>query len=468
MATTSIVMVVWNQLEFLKQAIESLDEHTTKEEYRLVVVDNASNKETHDYLQELYDDGVIDSLITNEKNLGYIVAANQGYREAKEKYNLPYVTWVSTDILFNKNWLEKFIQTFNSNEKIGAVGPISNYVAGLQSIQHNVYGIRKEETKLLIGFFIMIKDSVVQEIGPLDESFGMGGADDLDYSIRIRKAGYKLYINREVYIHHYGSKSLLASLDNSIDKYNAWCREHDQKFMKKWSVEEFNDFFNVGERLRVTVAVPMNSDFVHRKFSRSLMALSKPGHWDYTDCPRITVHEARNLLVQQALKWNATHLLFIDDDMVFPPAAAEKLIDLDKDIVCALAYQRRPKFLPCIYTIKPDENGIMQINHIEDAENTGVIEIDACGSAFILIKTEVFKKLELPWYTWGDKTLGVYEDKGGLGEDIGFCVKAKRAGFRVFCDTDLIINHLGDNPEINDKTYKEYKETGKISLIYGG
>jgi GT2 family glycosyltransferase len=468
MAITSIVMVVWNQLEFVKQAIESLDEHTTREEYRLVVVDNNSNMETRIYLQEMFDEGVIDELITNKKNLGYIVAANQGYKLAKERYNLPYVTWVSTDILFNKYWLEKFIQTFNSNEKIGAVGPISNYVAGLQSIQHNLYGIKKEETKLLIGFFIMIKDSVIQEIGPLDESFGMGGADDLDYSIRIRNAGYKLYINREVYIHHYGSKSLLAALGNSQEKYSEWCVEHDQKFMKKWGVEIFNDFFNVGERLRVTLAVPMNSDFVHRKFARSLMALSKPGHWDYTDCPRLTIHEARNLLAQQAMKWNATHIMFVDDDMVFPAGAAEKLIEADKDIICGLAYQRRPKFLPCIYTIKPDKDGIVQIETIEGVERTGLIEIDACGGAFVLIKTEVLKKIEFPWYTWGDKSLGIYVDKGGLGEDIGFCVKAKRAGFKIWCDTDLIINHLGDAPEINDNSYREYKESGKISLIYTG
>jgi GT2 family glycosyltransferase len=468
MEKTAIIMVAWNQLEYIKQVVKTLDECTERDQYKFVVVDNASDCDTVTYLQEMYDDGVIDVLITNDINTGYIVAANQGYKVAKETYNLPYTTWVGSDILFQKDWLPKFLQIFENNDKIGAVGPISNYVAGLQAIQHNVYGIKKEETKLLIGFFITIKDEVIQKIGPLDESFGMGGADDLDYSVRIREAGYKLYINREVFIYHYGSKSLMAKFEGSVEQYNDWCRVHDKKFMDKWGVEKFNEFFEIGERLRITLAIPMNSDLVHRKFARSLVTLLKPGTWDYVDCPRLNIDEARNKLGEQALKWNATHVLFIDDDMVFQADAAQRLIDADKDIICGLAYQRRPKFLPCIYTIVENENGSKQMMAIEGAANHGLVEIDACGSAFILIKTEVLKKLKFPWYTWGDKTLGVCEDIGGVGEDIGFCLKAKKEGFKVWCDTDLTIKHLGDAPEIDEKTYKEYKETGKISLCYEG
>jgi GT2 family glycosyltransferase len=92
---------------------------------------------------------------------------------------------------------------------IGAVGPISNFVMGLQNADYNKAILLQEHyTKFLIGFFMMIKREAVEKVGLLDECFGLGGNDDLDYSIRLRQAGYKLKILRNVFIQHKGFASL--------------------------------------------------------------------------------------------------------------------------------------------------------------------------------------------------------------------------------------------------------------------
>jgi GT2 family glycosyltransferase len=64
------------------------------------------------------------------------------------------------------------------------------------------------ETTLLVGFFVATKTQVLHKVGLLDERFGWGGNDDLDLSIRIRRAGWKLLINRKAFVFHYGSRTL--------------------------------------------------------------------------------------------------------------------------------------------------------------------------------------------------------------------------------------------------------------------
>jgi O-antigen biosynthesis protein len=94
----------------------------------------------------------------------------------------------------------------------------------------------------------MIKKSVVDQIGKMDEIFGMGGNDDLDWSIAIRKAGYNLKVLRDVFIHHEGFQSL-GMVFKDYKEIEDITRP---LLIKKWGNDTVEELFKVDENFLVT------------------------------------------------------------------------------------------------------------------------------------------------------------------------------------------------------------------------
>ena len=101
----------------------------------------------------------------------------------------------------------------------------------------------------------------------------------------------------------------------------------------------------------------------------------------------------RNLIIKEALEQKCSHILFIDDDMAFPPNALMKLLAHDKDYVSGLFLKRVYPHLPIIFT---QEDGKDVRRHLIDGES-GLIEVAATGFGFTLVKTIVFSYLEEPF-----------------------------------------------------------------------
>lgn len=146
---------------------------------------------------------------------------------------------------------------------------------------------------------------------------------------------------------------------------------------------------------------------------------------------------SRVWLAKQAIEYGATHVLYVDSDMFFPPigpnneSPIKRLVDNDKDIVGA-PYNFRS--VNTRNTAKPkDEN-----QKVEDMEE--LFKCSTMGTGFLMIKTEVFKKLPEPWFQFGRGEDGelVY------GEDTWFCHLAQEAGYDVWADPKLGVKHIGD------------------------
>ncbi len=149
----------------------------------------------------------------------------------------------------------------------------------------------------------------------------------------------------------------------------------------------------------------------------------------------------RNRLVRSALEMNATHLMFVDADHTFLPSAIQKLIDADKDIIAA-PYNNRPvpgKTLP-ISTIKLTDPDLSEKSDepVHTEYPAQLFKLFAAATGFMLIKTDVFRKMKSPWFVDG-------EDENGecFTEDIEFCRKAHLAGFDVWVNPQIKIGHIG-------------------------
>lgn len=137
-----------------------------------------------------------------------------------------------------------------------------------------------------------------------------------------------------------------------------------------------------------------------------------------------------NNAVQEAFKLGLDWIFIIDDDQILPPDTLLKLLAHDKDICVVNLLYRTPPFNPYLYE-SSDETGAAKGMCLE--ERSGLVEVAACGTGGILIKTKVFEKLEQPYFTH-DNVLATY--------DLYFCMKAKQAGFQIYCDLNAPSGHI--------------------------
>lgn len=237
---TSIVILTYNQLSVTKQCIESIFKNTNINDIELIIVDNGSTDGTVEYLKNQNNI----TTIFNVVNLGFAAGCNQGLKISTGDA----VLFLNNDTVVTKNWLQPMINLLFSNEKIGMVGCVSNYVSGAQQVPvsyNDLSGLEDFAVKYceehagehkqvfrLVGFCLMIKKSLLDEIGGFDERFKYGSFEDDDLCLRALLQGYSLHIAYDSFIHHIGHSTFKANDDIDI---NALYRENYQRFIHKWN-----------------------------------------------------------------------------------------------------------------------------------------------------------------------------------------------------------------------------------------
>jgi GT2 family glycosyltransferase/tetratricopeptide (TPR) repeat protein len=241
---TSIIIVTFNQLDYTRQCVESI-RRLTDEPYELIFVDNGSSDETAAYLEALPGARVI----RNAENRGFPAAANQGIAAAAGAQLL----LLNNDTIATTGWLRRLLAPLHGDPKIGLAGPCSNFVGSEQQVEASydspagLDGFAWEwgkahdrelvDTHRLIGFCLLIRRAVVDAIGLLDERFGIGCFEDDDYCLRAIRAGFRVVIARDAFVHHYGGRTFLGT---GIDLAGL-LRENERRFREKWRPELAGD-----------------------------------------------------------------------------------------------------------------------------------------------------------------------------------------------------------------------------------
>jgi hypothetical protein len=177
------------------------------------VVDNYSIDNT----VEICTSHPLVKLIRLERNMGFTVANNLAIRKSKN----PFVVLLNADVFVEHDWIEKLQSHFTDG--IGAVGPKSNFAANEQSLTYlqRLYGadstVRHRKTRLLLNFCAMYRRVIFDKVGYLDENLFLGN-DDLDFSLRIREAGFELVIALDTYVHHLGHHTFSSVPKPELDR----------------------------------------------------------------------------------------------------------------------------------------------------------------------------------------------------------------------------------------------------------
>lgn len=190
--------------------------------------------------------------------------------------------------------------------------------------------------------------------------------------------------------------------------------------------------------MKVLIGMPALSS-IPTKTVASLMLMNKPKDSRTTIVSNSLVYDARNSLCQEAVKDGFDYLLFIDSDMTFPPDVIERLVNVNADIATGVCYGRRFPHGPVVYKdVKPrtlfHDSSAEPFTEIPD----GIFEVKACGMAMCLIKVDVVKALCKHYRNTP------FEPSKNMGEDLTFCYRARKMGFKIMADSSFEVGHIGE------------------------
>ncbi len=243
----SIVIVNYNVKHFLEQCLNSVQRATIHLDSEVIVVDNNSVDGSVQMVRSKFPDV---KLIANKENTGFSKANNQAIRDSFGEY----VLLLNPDTVVEEDTLEKVVQFMDDHPDAGGLGVkmfdgkgkfLPESKRGLPTPHvafHKIFGIsallpkskrfgkyhlsyldrdKNHEIDILSGAFMLMRKSVLNQVGLLDESFFMYG-EDIDLSYRIQKAGYKNYYFAGTQIIHYkGESTKKGSVNYVFIFYNA-------------------------------------------------------------------------------------------------------------------------------------------------------------------------------------------------------------------------------------------------------
>ena len=240
----SIIIVTYNNLNLTKKCINSILERTAYPNYEIIIVDNASSDETSKYLEELEKKYTNVKIKLNKENLGFASGNNQGIKMAEGEY---YIL-LNNDTIVTRGWITGLIKHFE-DKKVGMVGSVTNSIGNEAEIEVDYedetgidefalnyttkhYNEIYEDIKVLAMYCAVLKKEIVDKIGLLDENYERGMFEDDDYSMALKKAGYKIICAEDVFIHHFWRASF-KKINNK--EYKRIFEKNKKYYEEKWN-----------------------------------------------------------------------------------------------------------------------------------------------------------------------------------------------------------------------------------------
>ena len=261
----SIIMVNWNAGKYLEETINSVSGKTQNLSFEIILVDNNSDEDEESYifLDKLLEQNNI-TVIKSEENLGFAKANNIGMELAKGRNFLI----LNPDVTFHNNVIKILSDYLDNNETVGMVGPkVLNPNGSFQQpclrgkpypkdTLFHLIGLAKafpkcealngyalwhlnrdeiNECGALSGCCMMLKKSLFEEIGGMDEQFFMY-QEETDWGLRTAKTGKKTVYNPNAVVTHVGGATTKAVQVKAIWIFT----QSMMKFFKKHFWNDYN------------------------------------------------------------------------------------------------------------------------------------------------------------------------------------------------------------------------------------
>lgn len=259
----SVIIPTYNRLNYVKNAVQSVCNQSV-ESIEIIVVDDASDVDIKTTLNGLNDNRI--RLLINSKNMGSDFSRNKGLRMA----NGEFIAFLDDDDEFtNKNKLQRQIELFNKNEKIGFVGcGYLDVSTGEKKIPH----YRGKIANLLLVSYsnietstILIKKNIIEKVGFFDEK--LPSEQNHDFFYRISKICEFDYLDEIMVRKNNPANQISSNPAKKLKGYILFHRKHF-KDIKKLNVTKI--FYLMGKFIFVCLLF-----FSSKFFKRNLVCVKK-------------------------------------------------------------------------------------------------------------------------------------------------------------------------------------------------
>lgn len=219
MKISIIILSFNNYAETTGKCLAALAADPDFRTWEVIVVDNASDADTQQRLKEAKRFYPEVNFVLNPRNVGFAAGNNTGIKLASGEI----LILLNSDAFPAPGMLARLVEHFAHDTQLGMVGPVTNAAGNEQCIYTQDVTVEENmregllyaasgKTEILsayrLDFFcVAIPRRVFEQVGELDEDFGRGYYEDLDYSLRVKAAGYRLGVAEDTFVYHRGSSS---------------------------------------------------------------------------------------------------------------------------------------------------------------------------------------------------------------------------------------------------------------------
>jgi hypothetical protein len=230
LAEIGIVIAAWNVRDHLRVCLKSIEAETQRHAFRVIVVDNGSTDGTSEMIAAEFPKTTV---LRNDANLGFVAGTNRGLRRTLEERD-DYILLLNADIIVRGQALDRLADFLDAHPEAGGVSPglklpngspqtgPGGFAPSARSAWSYFLFVSKfrprrsrplfvdaravpadgRRVDWLSGACLMVRADVVRKVGLMDESYFLY-ADDIDWGVRMTRAGSSLYFLPSVEVVHF-------------------------------------------------------------------------------------------------------------------------------------------------------------------------------------------------------------------------------------------------------------------------
>jgi hypothetical protein len=234
--TKDIIIVVRDQLPYVKECLDSVEEYT--QGHHIYLWDNNSLPETAEYLQQFRDerpDRV--SLMTYSENVGFIRPNNElvGWGDGE------YIILLNSDCKVFEHWDRAMIGFLREHPDVAQVGYWGGHMDAEGRGFGGAYGY---DIDYVPGWCFCVPRAIYKEHGLFDHGLKFAYCEDADLSLRLKTSGHRIYALHPSLVHHYQNKTIKqVRHEGEIDVEATFRHNHE------WMRERWADYIKEGRVL---------------------------------------------------------------------------------------------------------------------------------------------------------------------------------------------------------------------------
>lgn len=460
----SIVIPVFNKVEYTKQCIESLFRTINLDsgEFEIIIVDDNSSDGTKSYLKTLPN---CFRIITNINNLGCGKSMNKGARIARGKY----LVFLNNDTKALPGWLDELLNVIEVEKNVGIVGCKLLFSDG--TIQHAGVIINKNlsvfhiyyrqpgglpeanelcDYQAVTGACTIIKKELFLEVLCYDEDYSNSHLD-IDLCLKVRQKGYRVLYCPNSVLYHY------ESISDGRHDHNS---EDEKIFHMKWS-NNFRSYLKHKSNCMISFIIPCFNRIKSTKLCIENIMIYSIKPFELIIINNGSNDDTKEYLTQFSRKYDNVKIINNKDNLGLinaynqgiNAARGEYYLFMHNDIVTTEGWLCRMlavgNFYKNIGIIGPRSNAALGSQLVKDVPHHSELQIqafagkmaikfakmgfysDRVGGFCMLVKKELIVKIGgfNPRYKF-------------LGFENDFCLRAIKAGYKIAVCSDVFVYHI--------------------------